>query len=104
MWYYHFSEHLPTRSVKNELTTRWQGNPKTWHASIQREIILHIFESDQDFEWSKQQLTLLESFMLDGLDVHGRVEACESQAKAWLYLGDKSTSISNLYQLAKSAR
>ena len=92
------------QAIKNVFSLHWKNEQKVWWAGIQRDITLAIAEYDTDYEWAKNQLELIETFMLRELDVYGRVKECEAQANAWLKLGEKTRATSMLYQLVKCAR
>jgi len=58
-----------------------------WHVDLKRKIILNLFENGYNIENSTLQLQNLESTMLQGQDISGRIEECSNQAKAWLKIG-----------------
>lgn len=90
--------------IKNEFAIRWKSNSISWWAGIQRDIVLSVAGHEQVYDWAKNELDRIESFMLQGLDVYGRVQECEKQAKAWLYLEEKTRARNVLFQLIKCAR
>lgn len=90
--------------IKNELPLRWEKSPKVWWAGIQRTTIMAIAMRDTDYAWASKQLERIESFMVQGLDIYGRVKEYEEQATAWLKIGENSKAISSLYKLVVCAR
>jgi hypothetical protein len=92
------------QAIKKEFSLRWAKGSNVWWAGLQRNIVLAITKYDIDFEWAKNQLERIEVFMLQGLDVYGRVKECESQVEAWLQISEREKAFSTLSKLVKSAR
>jgi hypothetical protein len=91
-------------AIKNEYSLRWNKNPKAWPPVIQRKAILAVVEQDAEHGWEKNQLELIEGFMLQGSDVYERIEQFTKQAEAWLQIGERSHAIALINQLVKCAR
>ncbi|MDU1891566.1 MAG: hypothetical protein E6767_12840 [Dysgonomonas sp.] len=74
----------------NILFSEFQNNSKHWNSSTIRDIIDYLSSFDCcSSDVLETKLSLLESDMLEELDIHGRIEQCVSQAKSWLQLGRK---------------
>ena len=92
------------QAIKREFSIRWANESNVWWAGLQRNIVLSVIEHDIDLAWAKYELERIETFMLQDLDVYGRVKECESQAEAWLQIGEKEKAFSSLSKLVKCAR
>ncbi len=92
------------QAIKSEFTLRWERSPKVWWAGIQRKVVMAIAKRDTDYNWESKLLERIEGFMVQGLDVYGRVKEYEEQAIAWLQIGEKAKAILTLYRLVICAR
>ena len=92
------------QAIKDVFSLRWENGSNVWWAGLQRNIVLSVTEYDIDFAWAKNELERIEVFMLEGLDVYSRVTECESQAEAWLQIGEREKAFSSLSKLVKCAR
>lgn len=91
-------------ATKNEFDARWEKQPDEWWVGTQREIVMAFAQHNVEQSWLKRHLQNIELRMLTGLDLYGRVEESEKQAKAWLHIGEKNAALSSLRLLVKSAR
>jgi hypothetical protein len=66
----------------------FQNTPKYWSTSIQRKIIESLLNKGFDAEKAAIQLRLLEYFMLEDLDIDGRITECLAHSKVWFILGE----------------
>jgi hypothetical protein len=75
-------------SLGDYLFKEFFDNPKYWSSSVQRKIIKSLFLNGYDSEKSKEQLSSLESFMLNDHDINGRISECIAHSRLWLRLGE----------------
>lgn len=91
-------------ATKHEFDARWEKQPDKWWVGTQREIVMTFAQHNVEKSWLKHHLLNIESRMLSGVDLFGRVEECQKQAKAWLQIGEEETALSSLKLLVKGAR
>lgn len=93
-------------ALKEEFETRWidPDEGTMWWSGLQREIILAFADVGAGQKWAKAQLSRIEPIILQNLELYGRVEACEAQAKAWLALGEPEEAVRQLRRMVKAAR
>jgi len=89
--------------LAQEFERRWmaRGEAEYWPSHSQRETIILLTRAGADPSWAKVQLERIESGMLEGLDPHGRVEACQEQARAWLVLGETDAALATLVSMVR---
>ena len=92
-------------ALAGEFEARWvhPTDGKLWSTHLQREIAAGICSAGGDQSWAAAQLRRIEPHMLDGLDPHGRVEACQDHSKAWLTVGDTNAALSVLHTMCEVA-
>lgn len=93
-------------ALADELDNRWiQPVPAVgWSAGVQRDVVLALADRGAEIEWVRRQLSRIGALMLDGTDLHSRVEECAAHARAWLHLGDQDEGLSEIHRMVVAAR
>ncbi|MBN1316411.1 MAG: ATP-binding protein [Anaerolineales bacterium] len=97
---------LITHSIEEELESRWSSLKESadWGADLQRILVRSLVDVGCDLFWAETQLEQIGQTMLSGLEPYARVEACESQAKAWMAVGRRGAALQEVHRMVKAAR
>lgn len=74
-----------------------------WPPEVQRNILMSLVDHGYDIDKTINRLHQLETFMLDELDVDGRIDECSKHAKVWLKLSDKESAKKWIKQAIKES-
>ncbi|MDP4183778.1 MAG: ATP-binding protein [Bacteroidota bacterium] len=70
----------------NYLFVEFTENPKYWSSETRRKIIKSLLEFGFNSGKTKEELIKLETFMLKGHDIDGRITECIAHSKIWILL------------------
>ena len=81
---------LQLEKLKAAFENEWEGEntKKYWYTPTIRTVILELWKAGISDSWAIDNLEKLESDMLIGLDISGRIEALNDQINAWFELDE----------------
>lgn len=87
--------HEALHALKDLLEREWQHETRRhlWPAAVRRALILDFYDLGFDRDWAIEQLSRLESSMLEGHDIAARVKECKEHAEAWARVRKKEEGL-----------
>jgi len=97
------AQHGPdaVNALKEAFSKEWSypENSPYWPSNVRREVILALVGTEVERQWALGALRQVETKMLEGQDVSGRMDECLKQARAWIVLNDRASARTALKQL-----
>jgi hypothetical protein len=90
-------------ALREAFSEEWgySENAAFWPSDVRREIVLAFVNVGVDRTWATKQLTEIETKMLEGQDVSGRIEECINQALAWNAVNEREVARATLRRVLK---